>query len=173
MSIFAVGAFSQNNEIEEIITTATKTEKTLQEVPVAVSVISADEIDKANVVDAFDLMQVVPSLDTRQYQSSKNAAFFIRGFGNGSNNNGVEPSVALFVDGVYRSKMQSRISDLPMVERVEVLRGPQSTLFGKNASAGVINIVTKKPSFERSGYVSSTLGNFNSKKVNRFFIIII
>ena len=143
MSIFASSSFAQNTDIEEIITTATKTEKTLQEVPVAVSVISADEIDKANIVDAFDLMQVVPSLDTRQYQSSKNAAFFIRGFGNGSNNNGVEPSVALFVDGVYRSKMQSRISDLPMVERVEVLRGPQSTLFGKNASAGVINIITK------------------------------
>jgi len=143
--IFSLNSFAQSGEIEEIITTATKTEKTLQEVPVAVSVISADEIDKANVVDAFDLMQVVPSLDTRQYQSSKNAAFFIRGFGNGSNNNGVEPSVALFVDGVYRSKMQSRISDLPMVERVEVLRGPQSTLFGKNASAGVINIITKKP----------------------------
>ena len=88
-------AVSAQVETEEIIVTATKTEKTLQEVPVAVSVISADEIDKANVVDAFDLMQVVPSLDTRQYQSSRNAAFFIRGFGNGSNNNGVEPSVAL------------------------------------------------------------------------------
>ena len=63
--IFSLNAYSQSNEIEEIITTATKTEKTLQEVPVAVSVISADEIDKSNVVDAFDLMQVVPSLDTR------------------------------------------------------------------------------------------------------------
>ena len=160
---------AQTDFVEEIITTATKTEKTLQEVPVAVSVISADEIDKANVVDAFDLMQVVPSLDTRQYQSSKNAAFFIRGFGNGSNNNGVEPSVALFVDGVYRSKMQSRISDLPMVERVEVLRGPQSTLFGKNATAGVINIITKKPSFENFGKISTTFGNFNTKKVRAYY----
>ena len=167
--IFSINTLAQSGEIEEIITTATKTEKTLQEVPVAVSVISADEIDKANVIDAFDLMQVVPSLDTRQYQSSKNAAFFIRGFGNGSNNNGVEPSVALFVDGVYRSKMQSRISDLPMVERVEVLRGPQSTLFGKNASAGVINIITKKPSFENYGKVSTSFGNYNSRKVRAYY----
>ena len=88
--IFSVSISSQDNTIEEVIVTATKTEKTLQEVPVAVSVISADEIAKSNVIDAFDLMQVVPSLDTRQYQSSKNAAFFIMGFGNGSNNNGVE-----------------------------------------------------------------------------------
>ena len=160
---------AQSNDIEEIITTAFKTEKTLQEVPVAVSVISADEVDKANIVDAFDLMQVVPSLDTRQYQSSKNAAFFIRGFGNGSNNNGVEPSVALFVDGVYRSKMQSRIGDLPEVERIEVLRGPQSTLFGKNASAGVINIITKKPSFENYGKVSASFGNFNSKRARAYY----
>ena len=158
---FSLNTLAQSGEIEEIITTATKSEKTLQEVPVAVSVISADEIDKANVVDAFDLMQVVPSLDTRQYQSSKNAAFFIRGFGNGSNNNGVEPSVALFVDGVYRSKMQSRINDLPMVERVEVLRGPQSTLFGKNATAGVINIITKKPSFEKFGIEFKTSIDFS------------
>ena len=150
MSILATGSFAQNNDIEEIITTATKSEKTLQEVPVAVSVISADEIGKANIVDAFDLMQVVPSLDTRQYQSSKNAAFFIRGFGNGSNNNGVEPSVALFVDGVYRSKMQS-------------------TLFGKNATAGVISIITKKPSFEKFGKISTSFGNYNSKIVKAYY----
>ena len=169
IAFFGQNLFAQSNDIEEIITTAFKTEKTLQEVPVAVSVISADEVDKANIVDAFDLMQVVPSLDTRQYQSSKNAAFFIRGFGNGSNNNGVEPSVALFVDGVYRSKMQSRINDLPMVERIEVLRGPQSTLFGKNATAGVINIITKKPSFEKFGKISTSFGNYNSKIVKAYY----
>ena len=159
---------SAQDQVEEIIVTATKTEKTLQEVPVAVSVVTADTIEKAGITDMFDLKAVVPSLETRQYQSSTNATFFIRGFGNGSNNPGVEPSVALFIDGVYRSSMQSQISDLPVLERIEVLRGPQSTLFGKNASAGVINIVTKKPSFERSGYVSSTLGNFNTKKVKSY-----
>ena len=154
---------SQNNNVEEVIVTATKTERTLQEVPVAVSVVTSDTIEKANVMDMFDLKAVIPSLDTRQYQSTINATFFIRGFGNGSNNPGIEPSVAVFVDGVYRSKTQSQITDLPMVERIEVLRGPQSTLFGKNASAGVINIVTKKPSFEKNGKVSIGFGNNNSK----------
>ena len=154
---------SQENSVEEVIVTATKTEKTLQEVPVAVSVVTSETIDKANVMDIFDLKSVVPSLDARQYQSTINSTFFIRGFGNGSNNPGIEPSVAVFVDGVYRSKTQSQISDLPMVERIEILRGPQSTLFGKNASAGVINIVTKKPSFEKSGMVSLGFGKHDSR----------
>ena len=154
---------SQENSVEEVIVTATKTEKTLQEVPVAVSVVTSETIEKANVMDIFDLKSVVPSLDARQYQSTINSTFFIRGFGNGSNNPGIEPSVAVFVDGVYRSKTQSQISDLPMVERIEILRGPQSTLFGKNASAGVINIVTKKPSFEKSGMVTLGFGKHDSR----------
>ena len=143
MIISTNNLLSQDDAVEEVIVTATKTERTLQEVPVAVSVVTSETIEKANVMDLFDLKAVVPSLDSRQYQSTINATFFIRGFGNGSNNPGIEPSVAVFVDGVYRSKTQSQISDLPMVERIEVLRGPQSTLFGKNASAGVINIVTR------------------------------
>jgi outer membrane receptor protein involved in Fe transport len=154
---------SQETSVEEIIVTATKTEKTLQEVPVAVSVVSADTIEKANIIDILDLKAVVPSLDTRQRSTSTQSTFFIRGFGNGDYNQGIEPSVAVFIDGVYRSKMQSQISDLPLIERIEVLRGPQSTLFGKNATAGVINVVTKKPSFDKYSFISTTVGNFNSK----------
>jgi len=166
LSIFLISGniYSQSSSaVEEVIVTATKVEKTLQEVPVSVSVVTADTVEKANILDIFDLKAVVPSLDTRQYQSSVNSTFFIRGFGNGANNPGIEPSVAVFIDGVYRSRIQSQISDLPMIERIEVLRGPQSSLFGKNASAGVVNIVTKKPSFEKSGMVSVGFGNFNSK----------
>ena len=163
---FSSITFAQNeNLIEEVIVTATKTEKTLQEVPVAVSVVSGDTIEKANIIDILDLKAVVPSLDTRQRTTSTQSTFFIRGFGNGDYNQGIEPSVAVFIDGIYRSKMQSQISDLPLIERIEVLRGPQSTLFGKNATAGVINVVTKKPSFEKSGFVSTTIGNYNSKLV--------
>ena len=154
---------SQETSVEEIIVTATKTEKTLQEVPVAVSVVSAETIEKANIVDILDLKAVVPSLDTRQRSTSTQSTFFIRGFGNGDYNQGIEPSVAVFIDGVYRSKMQSQISDLPLIERIEVLRGPQSTLFGKNATAGVINVVTKKPSFEKSSFITTTIGNYNSQ----------
>ena len=79
--IFSVSISSQDNTIEEVIVTATKTEKTLQEVPVAVSVVTSDVIEKATILDTFDLKSVIPSLDSRQYQSSTNATFFIRGFG--------------------------------------------------------------------------------------------
>ena len=154
--------------VDEVIVTATKTEKTLQEVPIAVSVILADDIEKANLNDIFDLKAVIPSLDTRKYTTNTEAAFFIRGFGNGSFNPGIEPSVAVFVDGVYRSSMQSQISDFPVLERIEVLRGPQSTLFGKNATAGVINIVTKKPSFDKSGYAAASIGGNNMKKLKYY-----
>ena len=103
-----------------------------------------------------------------QLQSSANTNFVIRGFGNGANNAGIEPSVGVFIDGVYRSRSASQIGDLPNIQRVEVLRGPQSTLFGKNASAGVISVVTKKPQFELGGNVDATISNFNGYRLGGY-----
>jgi iron complex outermembrane recepter protein len=145
-----------------IIVTATKREQTLEEVPVAVSVTSAAEIERAQVRDLKDLQTLVPSLRVSQLQSSASTDFIIRGFGNGSNNVGIEGSVGVFIDGVYRSRSAAAISDLPNLQRVEVLRGPQSTLFGKNASAGVISIVTAAPSYEFGGSAEFSYGNFNA-----------
>ena len=148
--------------IEEIVVLATKREQTLQEVPVAVSVITADTIDQAQVRDVKDLQSLVPSLRVNQLQTSGNTNFVIRGFGNGANNAGIEPSVGVFIDGVYRSRTASALNDMPKLERVEVLRGPQSTLFGKNASAGVINVVTAKPDLDaHSGSATLTVGDDN------------
>ncbi len=134
-----------------IIVTATKREQTLQETPVAVSVTSAETLEREQIRDLKDLQAVVPSLRVGQLQSSTATNFIIRGFGNGANNAGIEPSVGVFIDGVYRSRTASQVGDLPDVQRIEVLRGPQSTLFGKNASAGVISIVTNEPSFRLKG----------------------
>ena len=146
----------------EIVVTATKREQTLQDVPVAVSVTTAETIERAQIRDIKDLSSVVPSLRVSQLQSSANTNFFIRGFGNGANNVGIEPSVGLFIDGVYRSRSAAMIGDLPDVARVEVLRGPQSTLFGKNASAGVISFVTQEPRFTTGGNFEATYGNYNA-----------
>jgi len=153
--------FAQESSIEEIVVTAAKRAQTLQDIPIAVSVTSAETIEQAQILDINDLQSVVPTLRVSQLQNSTNTNFSIRGFGNGANNAGVEPSVGVFIDGVYRSRSAGAISDLPNLERVEVLSGPQSTLFGKNASAGVISIVTKKPSGDSTGNVSATFGNFD------------
>lgn len=145
----------------DIIVTATKREATLQDVPVAVSVTSAETLERAQIRDLRDLQTVVPSLSVGQRQSVGATNFFIRGFGNGANNAGLEPSVGVFVDNVYRSRTVSQITDLPDVQRIEVLRGPQSTLFGKNASAGVISITTMEPSETYHASVEATYGNYD------------
>ena len=156
------------NQLEEIVVTSTKRQQTLQEVPVAVTVTSAETIDQARILDILDLQSVVPSLRVGQLQNSASTNFIIRGFGNGANNAGIEPSVGVFIDGVYRSRSAAQIADLPNIERVEVLRGPQSTLFGKNASAGVISIVTAKPQFESEGYIEGGLSNYSGTQAKAY-----
>ena len=146
----------------EIIVTASKRAQTLQDTPIAVSVTTAAQIENSQVRDLIDLQTLVPSLRVGQLQSSANTNFIIRGFGNGANNAGIEPSVGVFIDGVYRSRSAAQIGDLPNVQRVEVLRGPQSTLFGKNASAGIISLVTQEPKFEFGGSAELSYGNFNA-----------
>ena len=150
------------NQGNNIVVTATKREQTLQEVPVAVSVTTGETLERDQIRDIRDLQTVVPSLTVGQRQSSANTGFFIRGFGNGANNAGIEPSVGVFIDGVFRSRTASSISDLPNVERIEVLRGPQSTLFGKNASAGVISVTTEAPQFDFGGNAELTYGNYGA-----------
>ncbi len=149
-------------DTNEIIVTATKREQTLEETPISVSVTSADVIEKASIRDISDLQTVAPSLRVTQLQSSANTNFTIRGFGNGANNPGIEPSVGVFIDGVYRSRSAAQIGDLPNLQRVEVLRGPQSTLFGKNASAGVISVITRAPQYDFGGSVEGSYGNYNA-----------
>ena len=145
-----------------IIVTASKREQTLQETPIAVSVTSGEVIEQAQIRDVLDLQTVTPSLRVSQLQTSSASTFIIRGFGNGDNNFGVEPSVGVFIDGVFRSRSAGALSDLNNVQRIEVLNGPQSTLFGKNASAGVISIVTREPQFDFGGSVEASYGNFNN-----------
>ena len=160
-NILAQSAEPEAFLIEELIVTVAKRQQTLQETPVSASVITADNIEKAQIRTINDLQSVVPSLRVVQLNTSTDTQFRIRGFGNGTNNAGIEPSVGVFVDGVYRSRNAGSIGDLPFLDRIEVLRGPQSTLFGKNATAGVISVVTAKPSGESSGNLSATVGRFN------------
>jgi len=156
------GAAAEETADSDIVVTASKRETTLLDTPIAVSVVSGKTIQDAQIRDLLDLQTVVPSLRVSQLQSSANTNFIIRGFGNGANNAGIEPSVGVFIDGVYRSRSAAAIADLPNLKRVEVLRGPQATLFGKNASAGIISIVTAEPAFEYSGSAELSYGNYDA-----------
>jgi len=158
----------KDDGLEVIYVTASKRLKGLQESPVAVTVIGGDIVEKANILDINDLQTLVPTLRVTPLQRSTNTNFAIRGFGNGTNNTGIEPSVGVFIDGVYRSRAAAQIGDLPRVQQIEVLSGPQSTLFGKNASAGVINVRTMEPSHDLEGKVEVGFGNYNQQVMKGF-----
>lgn len=149
--------------LEEILVTAQKRTATLQDTPVAVSVVSGELLKQKSLDDIQEMELAVPSLNVTQKQSSSQQTFALRGLGTSGNNPGLEPSVGVFIDGVYRSRAASAIDDFIAVERVEVLRGPQSSVYGKNTPAGVISIVTKKPQREFGADFEQSFGSYNSK----------
>ena len=154
-----------SSQIDEIVVTSTKKNTSLQDTPLSISVIQMEDIETLAISDILDLQSSVPSLQINQTQFAAQNTFLIRGFGNGANNPGVEPSVAISIDGVMISRNQSAINDLISVERVEVIKGPQSTLFGKNAIAGVINITTALPENEFGGKLQLTAGEYSLNKI--------
>ena len=156
----------EDGVLEEIVVFATKRAENILDVPVAVSALSGAQIEQAGIKDVWDLQQNVPSLIVGRSQTSTTSNFSIRSIGSTSNNFGVESSVGLYVDGVYRSRQSSMINDLIDVEAVEVLRGPQGTLFGKNTAAGAISVRTVRPSQELDAFVDLTYGDFNLLKAS-------
>ena len=137
--------------LEEIVVTAQKRAERLQDVPLAVSALSADTLANSQVSSTAGVAALVPSLTYTQSTSDLNNNVRIRGVGTALFNAGLESAVSFVVDGVVMSRQGQGFQDLIDVERVEVLRGPQGTLFGKNATAGVINIVTKRPARDFEG----------------------
>lgn len=129
----------------EIIVTAQKRSERLQDVPVAVSVVGGDAVAASSKPSLEGAVQLVPSLNFVKAGTSLNQTLFLRGLGTTSFSIAVEPTVSTVLDGVVLSRSAEAFSDLVDIDRIEVLRGPQSTLFGRNASAGVINIVSRRP----------------------------
>ncbi len=151
--------------LEEIVVTSQKREQRLQDVPIAVSVVSAKMVDAAGGFNVDGLRAMVPSLNIRKTNTSLNQALFLRGVGTINFAIAAQPSVAAVVDGVVLNSAGEAFGDLYDIERVEVLRGPQGTLFGKNSSAGVVNIVSKRPGDELGGYVDIGVYEDNEQKV--------
>ena len=137
--------------LEEIIVTAQKREQNLQSVPVSVTALSAETLANKRITDFTDLTRAASSLTVTQATSSPNNSIILRGIGTFAFSIGVEPSVAVIVDDLPVVQQAQAFDSLGDVQRIEVLKGPQGTLFGKNASAGVVNIVTKDPSKSMSG----------------------
>lgn len=143
-------AAAQDDEIsDEIVVTATGRAAAIQDVPLAVQAIGGEAIEQAGVQSLLDLNQIAPTLRIGSGQSTTSGTIAsIRGIGTGSDNPGFEGAVGIFVDGVYRARAGAALADLPDVERIEVLRGPQGTLFGKNTSAGALSVITAMPDHE-------------------------
>ena len=141
------------DEPGDIIVTAQKRSERLQDVPVAVSVISGDAIALKGGVNLESAQYLVPTLNFRKSGTAINQSLFLRGVGTSTFSIAGEPSISTVVDGVVYSRAGEAFSDLIDIDRIEVLRGPQGTLFGKNTSAGVINIVTKRPGADFGGFV--------------------
>jgi iron complex outermembrane receptor protein len=148
--------------VDELVVTAQKRTQNLQDVPIVVTAVSAQQLQDAGVKDIKDLTVVTPGLSVTTTGSNTSTTARIRGIGTVGDNVGLESSVGVVIDGVYRPRNGVAFSDLGELERIEVLKGPQGTLFGKNTSAGVINIISKRPEFTFGANGELTVGNYNT-----------
>ena len=150
-----------SDESDEIVVTARHRSESSQAVPVAISVVGGDHIDNTGAFNVGRLQQLTPSL---QFYSSnpRNTSVNVRGFGSplGLTNDGIDQGVGIYVDDVYYSRVASSTFDFLDVKQIEVLRGPQGTLYGKNTTAGAINITSREPTFEPEGRAELSLGNY-------------
>jgi outer membrane receptor protein involved in Fe transport len=168
-AFFACGVNAQETYLEEIIVVGTKAiaGTDVQEAPYSITALTDGYLEEAGIKDVFDMQQNVPGLIVGQSQTATTSNFSIRGIGTSSNNFGLESSVGLYVDGVYRSRQSSMINDLVDIESVEVFRGPQGTLFGKNTPQGAIQLLTRKPNPEDpDAFVELTAGDYGLAKLS-------
>ncbi|WP_306016407.1 TonB-dependent receptor [Oceanicaulis sp. MMSF_3324] len=175
-STLAIGAAAQAQVFEQvgggdrrtvdtITVTAQQREESSQDVPLSIGAYDTDALENAGVSDIKDLISIAPGLMVTSTQSETITTARIRGIGTVGDNFGLESSVGVYIDGVFRSRNGVGFGDLGEIDRIEVLRGPQGTLFGKNTSAGVLNVVTASPEFEYGGALEATVGDYG---YNRF-----
>jgi iron complex outermembrane receptor protein len=157
---------SDENALQEITVTATRREAAVQDVPITVSAFSAETLSNFQVHSSADLMQLVPNLNISSQVGA--TVFYIRGVGQLATNAGQEPAVATYVDGVYQPTVFSALTTLSDVQRIEVIKGPQGTLFGRNATGGAVNITTLEPSFTPSANFLASYGNHDSVKLTGY-----
>lgn len=163
----AAGAVSQAAaQEEEIVVTATRRDQALQDVPVAVTAVTAATIQNSGIRDIHDLTSVAPSLQFNVGESGAAATARLRGVGTQGSNPGLESAVGVIVDGVFRARNGVALGDLGEVQQIEVLRGPQGTLFGKNTSAGLISVTTRAPDLDAfSATGEASYGDYGDRRI--------
>jgi iron complex outermembrane receptor protein len=165
LAIASQGAIAEGG-IEQVVVTAQKREQTLQETPIAISALSTAAIEERNIHDIAALNGMVPNLRLASSPGNANGATInIRGSVTINPALTMEPTVGLYLDGIYIGKNVGGVFDIADLERVEVLRGPQGTLYGKNTLGGAINLITKKPSGEFGGEIKASVGNYDYSSV--------
>ena len=154
---------SDDSGDEPIIVTATLRAMDVQDIPLAVTAVAPEALERQGVNDIKNLASISPSINIQSSQTeTQGTSIKVRGVGTTGNNTGLESSVGVFIDGVYQSRPGVALGDLVDIERLEILRGPQGTLFGRNTSAGALNVSTKRPSLSTTeGFVNASYGNYN------------
>jgi iron complex outermembrane recepter protein len=148
--------------LEEIVVTAQRREESAQDVPIALTAFSGAELERRNITDALALTQYVPNLiATNNTGLSTANTYYIRGIGDGESLASKDPPVGTYIDDIYFSRQSTNNFAYFDIERIEVLRGPQGTLFGRNTTGGAVNVHLKKPSEEFKGYVEAAYGRFD------------
>jgi len=159
-AVFAAAspAFAQRSQIEEVVVTAQHRAQSIQDVPITVTAISAAELEAGNIFDIGSIAYNVPGMTLGEFAPGQ-ALISLRGVGSADDGAGLDNSVALFLDGIYMGRSAGTNFDMFDLERIEVLKGPQGTLFGRNAIGGAINVITAKPTQETVGKAALTLGS--------------
>ena len=167
LSSFSFQSYAQDaGGLEEIVVTAQKRSESMQDVPISIQVFSADEIERLNIRNTIDLVRHVPNMiGINNVGLPQAASYFLRGVGQDESISSLDPAVGTFVDGVYISRQIANNARLYDVDSVEVLRGPQGTLYGRNTSGGAIRIITQKPHDHNEGFIDLAYGEYDTKEV--------
>ncbi|PKU23068.1 TonB-dependent receptor [Telmatospirillum siberiense] len=152
------------SNIEDVVVTARRREEKAQDVPIPMTVLGGDALTATGTFRIEDIARQLPSTNVT-VNNPRQSSIAIRGIGNNPASDGLQTAVGVFLDGVYLGRPGMAVFDLTDLDQLEVLRGPQGTLFGKNTTAGALNITTKKPSFTAGGSVETTFGNIGDREV--------
>lgn len=167
IAALASGGPGLTAEIDEVVVTARKRDQRLQDAPISISAIPGGVLDAAGTQDIFDIADIAPSLSVAQSTSPLSVSYFVRRIGNLGSIPNFEPAVGLYVDGALRNRSGAAVGDLFDLQRIEIIRGPQAALHGKNSTAGVVSILTNRPAAEFGLHAKAAIGWIESPRTAR------